>query len=107
MLHVQHVDAEALLLDSIVRIDGHGVVVVVYAVLYRRRLDVELLRIVVVDDCCALLKVETVGVGADWRCCDSNRRRPVAARVHRVIVIGLGFPPALVGREESNWTRCG
>lgn len=76
--HVENIETEALLLDSIVCIYGHGIVIIVSdAVLQRRRLNMKLLCIVI-DDTRVIVQVCVAATGADrWRCdCDSRRSVP-------------------------------
>lgn len=103
-LHVQNVHAEAFLLDSIVCIDGDGVVVVVVviadAVLKWRCLNVKLLS-VDIDwwHGAIVIKVRAAIVTADgWRS-DSDGGCAVSTARHRLIVIRLRFPPSLIRRE--------
>lgn len=109
LLHVEDVHAEALLLDAVVGVDRDGVVVVVTtivdAVLDWCCLDVELLRRVVVDDACIVVKVGAAVVAADGRRRDCDGCRAISAARYRLVVLRLRFPSPLVGCEEAHRAR--
>lgn len=77
-LHVQDIDTEALLLDAVVGVDGDSVVVIVAdVVLYRLRVNVKLLRIII-DDACVVVKICAAAVVANGRRSDGDSR-PIPA----------------------------